>query len=431
MHYTNYFSKLKSELKKFKLINFFFSIYKRIILVLSLKHISIVHANYFWHYNVSVFLAKYIYWIFYPLLFFLKNRYRFAINLIPDAVGHCYTEIDYLFRKIYMSKELSSKKIIVIWPKTETNQIFKFFRKHNQIKFIFNGFLEIIIYPFLIRYPEITINASLSSLNYGINKRSLSPKEVYQRIDLGNQAKKKTMHFLPYKEFLSIHQNAELFKQLEIKKKYVVLQIKTKAANATFSPVNVNTYLKVIEDIQHKDMQILFMGRENMPTIFKKFCIINYAESKYTNSINDFILVKNAHAVISSASGFNEIATQINVPQLILNNWNYLYAQGEYNLVYPSKLILNDSALTISEQINYGLNYYNVKNNFLIKSIDINEEEMLNTWLELEDRISQNNFKPSIRQLNFKEKFSKLANIIDNPSNIAETFIKKNIELIR
>ena len=149
----------------------------------------------------------------------------------------------------------------------------------------------------------------------------------------------------------------KLLQSLNISKKYIVIQIKTKIENGTFKILNPDSLLKTIEYFQDKDYQIVFAGREQCPDIFSNKSIINYANSKYASPLNDFLLIGHCSLVISSASGFNEIPNSFGKAALIINVHHIGQTMGRRTILLPTLLSRNSKKFNAKVQHLYLCTY--------------------------------------------------------------------------
>ena len=280
-----------------------------------------------------------------PLLIvakYLKKKKIFISinNECNFSVGHIYAEIGFI-KKIQHSDDkysfstiwfMSSKKDIL----GETVDLFE----NKNFKVLFGGIKRIIFTFVAIKYPSISIDGSLSHTNYILGK------DNSHRITFHNLTKSrirlmtKSQDFYPNKNKLEIyHEEAKkLLKILNISKKYIVIQIKTKIENGTFKPLSSELLLETIEYFQKKDYQIVFAGREQLPDVFLNKSIINYANSKYVSALNDFLLVGHCSLVISSASGFSEIPYSFDKAMLIINVHHIGQYFGHRTILLPTLL---------------------------------------------------------------------------------------------
>ncbi len=146
--------------------------------------------------------------------------------------------------------------------------------------------------------------------------------------------------FYPNKENL-VDYNEEknnLMKELKIKRKYIVIQIKKMIVNSTFRPLRPELLLKSIEYFQNKNYQVVFAGREKFPDTFLNKSIIDYSNSKYASSLNDLLIVSNCSLVISSSSGFCFLPENLDKPLLMYNTTGGAGNYGRRTIFLPTLL---------------------------------------------------------------------------------------------
>jgi putative glycosyltransferase (TIGR04372 family) len=400
---------------------------------------SIIIVSHKWYYNGAYFLAKYIYWVFSPLVKLLqRNKILFSMNNISYAVGHVYPEVDWLLRMKKVGLISKEKKIYYIYPKSPVLCGFvDAIGKDIEIQFILNSFIHILIYPLLIRYPEITVNASHSSMNHAIKRTSVhkyscgkevSYEEVF-RIRQREYAKIRSItdEYYPLKNIRKKLTNE--LKVLTKKKKYFVIQIKENSVNSTWNPTDPNTYLDAINKMIRNGYSVVFAGREKMPSCFYDAGVVNYSESKYATAKNDYLIVLNSQGVLSSASGFSYIADVLDVPLLVLNNWQINTYPNKRTIYIPSRLQKNGRKLSFLEQMDYSYNHGQLRydnKDISVESIDASSKDILCAYNELQTIIDANTITmPSILQYKFKNNLPLELTYVAQ-SNISNTYIAKN-----
>ena len=98
------------------------------------KDWDMIFISHDWHRTVSVFLATYIYWIFWPLaLLVSRMNIVFSINNISQSTGHFYIELDNLLRQQELGIIPREKKIICIFPKSPVTKGFKYIKNNDNL----------------------------------------------------------------------------------------------------------------------------------------------------------------------------------------------------------------------------------------------------------------------------------------------------------
>jgi putative glycosyltransferase (TIGR04372 family) len=317
-------------------------------------------------------LAVYVYWISLPVFYFFKRKgYLFLTNNITNSPGHVMPELDYFFRRTWGLSD-SQNKYIIIWPRSEISHGAKTAYEKHVFKFIVSDLVYILTHPFLIRFPELTIDCGISivdrsrsrCINYGLNylpilkegRREFEEnwKILYQYYKL----RREQHEYSPMNVALQIDQ--KLLNFIENSKKYVLIQIKDIVGNGTAKPIDPYSYLGSIVFLKDSGYKIIFAGREKMPALFKDFDVINYSEWQFSSFLYDLQLVHNAELVISSASGFSYLADTMQIPLVYTNQWNFVCPPaGMYTVIVPTLFMQNqNSPWKFTNQINY---FYNRK----------------------------------------------------------------------
>jgi putative glycosyltransferase (TIGR04372 family) len=401
---------------------------------------SLIYPNFIWHDRYSVFLATYFYWIFKPLAIFLVNKkILFSVNNISDSIGHVYPEVDYLLRLKKTDDKVKGKSIFYIYPK---NPVLTGFVKavgySTEVKFILSGFLHLLIWPLLMRYPELTISTAHGSYNYSIDRSKRLLKVIYPNYlsytDVFRDRQKKyvqlraqTLDYYPLKtDTLLPNELVEMIGQ----SKYIVIQIKTESVNGAWQACDPSTYIDALKEIISEGYKVVFAGREKMPEIFKKLGVINYSESKNATAMNDYFLVLNASGVIASVSGFSYIPDVLDIPLLTINTLFLATYPGRKTINIPSLLSKDKAPMKFKEQLEYLYDRGQITNeNIVTKDInckDASAEDILLAFKELYIIIEKGYISPlSDLQLEFNNHFP-LEIMSSSPSSISHSFIKKH-----
>lgn len=398
------------------------------------KDWDIIFCSNDWHHHISGMLGKYIYWLFWPIAIILKrNNIVISINNISQSTGHLYIEVDNLLRQHAVGIIPREKKIYCIFPKSPVSVLFKKKVDNHGLSFIINGLLNALIYPLALRYKYISCNAGLSAENHGIDANTNKRFEYFETYYLHIQyfqLVSKTSKLFPIKNF---YQNEVPFLLMDFigsKIKYVVIQIKDQPGNATFQAIDPRTYLSAIIWTMQNGYKVIFAGREKMPKCFSEVGVVNYSESKFASALNDYYLIRDATAVLSSGSGFSCIPFTLGIPLLIVNVWNFLWAGHDKTLIIPSLLNLNEKKLKFSEQYNLALNRGQLTINNPYKEyhcISASESDIFNGWVELFIKIDNDHWTSTPLQKKFK------TSVLNSPSfyslaNVVNSFLCKNLD---
>lgn len=300
-----------------------------------------------------------------PLLVFAKylKKKNIFISVHNDynySMGHIYSEIDQIQRMLKIDSRYhnatiwftSSRKEILI----ETKDIFE----NKNFKILFGGIKRIFLTLIAMKYPSISIDTSLSFDNYIMGNTKLSQKTVfYDKPKKRAELISRTSEFYPNKDKLGNYhiEKNQLLQNLEISKKYVVIQVKTTKQNGTIKPLSPDLLLETIKYFQNKDYQIVFAGREEFPEIFLNKSIIDYANSRYASPLNDFLLIGHCSFVISAASGFCNLPENFEKPLLILNGHHLFQYFGQRTIHLPTLLSRRSEKFNAITQFKYLCDY--------------------------------------------------------------------------
>ena len=388
-----------------------------------------------WHESVSPILARRFYWLFKPLAKFLKAKnYLFSINNISTSTGHVYAELDYALRQQRLGIVPPHSIVVFLWPKSPIANGFNQAVTPNNFKFILNGLGHILIYPLLLRYRYLSFDSGLSDTNHGLYCTAgdrLSYKKVYEKYRSYFNLIGLSSQYYPLRSFQPDDMPENLINFIG-SKKYVVIQIKDTAGNASFKPTDPESYISVISRMQDTGVKVVFAGREKMPAIFSKFAVLDYANSNLATPINDYYLVRSAIAVLSSGSGFSMIAGSLGVPLLIVNVWNYLWVGSRHTLVIPSVLSVSANELTFGAQLaltmSFGQNLPFTKTEKQINCCDASVDQILEGWLELFAAMESDDWCDTPLQQKFRKTLGATAVSVAQ-SRVVDSFLRRNPQL--
>ncbi len=371
------------------------------------------------------------------LLFFFQKylkKKKILISINNDcnsSMGHIYGEIGQIHR-MQKSEEIYSDK--VVWFATsrkeilgETKEIFE----NRNFKILIGGVKRIFLILVAIKYPSISIDGSISHTNYFLGKNH-SDRVVFH--DMPKKYAKlicNTEDFYPNKDKVNNYddEKKKLFQNLKIKKKYIVIQIKTFLSNGTLEPLNPNIFLKTIEYFQNKDFQIVFAGREEFPEVFLNNSIINYARSKYASALNDFLLIAHSSLVLSSGSGFCFLPESLDKPLLVINAHHICQYFGRRTIYLPTLLSRKSEKFNARIQHEYLCTYGKRNGYFTFDDIYIHHiptsDEIFMAAKELEEYV--NNKVPKYTSLQKKIRDNDGCPLLSvGLSNISNYFLTKH-----
>lgn len=395
---------------------------------------SFISPNIKFYNGISIYI-NYIYWIFYPIAIMLyKRNILISINNITWSTGHVYTEIDYLNRLVALNPNLKKSIILYVYPKNKViNKLDKILSTYN-VRIFFGGIANLILYPLAMKFPEIAIDAGMSSVNHGLNQKDInSVKSSYPHIFrtlLPSYVDSiiKTPDFYPLKKKIPINSKLLSFIGSE---NYVVIQIKDIIGNASFNPTNPETYSHAIDHLIKEGYKIVFAGREKMPDIFRKLNVVNYSESTHATGLNDYELILNSSCVIASGSGFCHIPSCLDIPLITVNSLQINGVFGRKCLKIPSLLNVDGKQISFSSQLDYFYEIGQIGPDFILpkawRVIDASAEDILNAVYEM-GKLIENNFNIPLTEL--QQKFNLSLPTIDRKlvglGRVSHSFLEKN-----
>ena len=372
-----------------------------------------------------------------PLLIvgkYLKKRKIFISvnNNCNSSIGHIFCEIDKLKRIQKLEDEYSSSTIWFTSSRKEILADTKDLFEDKYFKVLFGGIRRIFLTLVAIRYPVISIDASLGVDNYIFGNKILS-----NRIAYNSKSKKrakitiKSQDFYPIKKKLNNYQDeiVKLMKELNIKNKFIIIQIKIEKTNATFDIIDPTVYLETINYFKNKNYDIVFAGREICPKIFLDHNVINYANSKFASPLNDFLLVSQSSLIISSASGFCNIAEGLDKPTLVINSFHGFQQFGRRTILLPTLLSIEGKSPNAKIQHNYvctfGQELNEDKLNNLKVALIASKDDIFEAAKELEDMINLPipPFTPLQKKIRDSQEFPLCA---DGLSRISNYYLKNH-----
>ena len=317
------------------------------------------HSDFFYSYR------KLIKYFSIPLLilgrYFEKKKIFISVNNNNNSsVGHIFPEIDQLKRMQTLDPKYIDSHILFVTSKKEIlSSTFKIF---NSKKFtvLIGGIKHLILTLVAIRYPVVSIDASLGQENYVYGDKQHPPIVTFhEKSKVRAAIIRQTQNFYPIKNLLKNYERKKnkLFEKLNISRKYIVVQMKVTPTNATFKPAIPDQYLDTIRYFQKKNYDVVFAGRENFPKIFYDNNVINYATSKHASPLNDCLIIGGCNLVISSASGFCNIAEAMDKPLLVFNTFHGIQQFGRRTILLPTLLSRNNEKFNATIQHKYLCEY--------------------------------------------------------------------------
>jgi hypothetical protein len=386
--------------------------------------------NYFLKYFSNLFGFAFAYLI----IFFIKTFYakdKILCNIFWGSVGHLSVEFDYFFLK--MKKLKKPIKIIIFCPNHINNKvIFKNYKKFFRLV-VSNNFLFRYMSLISPKYKKQFLDCALSDIKFHF-QRPFERRPYHEVAKLYNKyyTLKKKLNLYPFLQFSYDNKNLDnFFRMYNIKKKeYAVIHIKELEGNACALRTSPETYLDTILFLNSIGLKVVFGGREKMPEIFKKFNVINFAESNFAVSYEDDLnLIFNSSFVLGFASGYMCMPDNLNISGVACGFWNIMISTFSKNVILlPAVLNYeNHNKLTFKEQMKLAgetqCDFSLVKN--IIPVNPTSTEILMSAKQAL--KINNPSKEHYLLQAKFKNQFKKLP-LYYSESPISEEFLKNNID---
>ena len=288
----------------------------------------------FYERRVVPFLAVNLPWLLWPAYKLLAAlSVCFVINIV-ESVGHITLELDGFFRRQHLGEINPKKRYLLVM---RSNHLFKSCVELYGHKFrwaISSDLVYDLLLPIILRYKDITLDVGMSGwkLKLPSNKAYYLPvyKSCWHRISKSEaltqwlyywKRRSQCPEYFPMKE--GILPSSQLIKFLNGNtEKLALIHIKTNVGNATAKPTDPETYLDALGYLSDLGYRLMFVGREKMPDVFRRYKIINYSESNITSFQHDVQLFNLADIAITAGSGIREIADCLGKPLVFLNSWH-------------------------------------------------------------------------------------------------------------
>ena len=375
-----------------------------------------------------IFILNLLFFLFiYLLSFFINIKIG---RIYTNRVGHICYNLDYLLNSLIKDK----KKIIFLGTdKIVANKfLLKLFKRKNRLIF-FSRFYFYFYYFIKNNFPK-----SKFLLNYNYD---LHPK-------FSLTSRQKSLINFTKKEIL-IGDN--FIKKNKISGKFVILHNRSKDADIFFKNdknfhdyrnFNFQDYQKTIKYCNKKKIKVLRFGFNPLDKKFKKkIKLFDFNRSSFSE-LEQLFLIYKSKIVISSNTGFLNIATVFRKPSLMINTlplvFNNFDARTVGSVIVPKKIfdLKKKSYLKINEMMNLGKNIHNKKNIFEsknLKVVDNSQNEILNAFIEINEKLND--------KLLYKKKYKKIKQKLDKvfsknkyyhllddklDINFSYSFLKKN-----
>ncbi len=396
----------------------------------------------FYEAKATPFIAFKLHLLLWPLFKILQRNNVCLLANIADGTGHILIETDNFIRRHALNEIDRSKKYILILKPTSLSKNFTQTYEHQPYTLVCSLFLYYLTLPIIMKYSSITLDCGLSRLKWQpvpfskqVETKSAWPKVITKQQNLLEweaiyQRRNTSPNFFPLKKFKPDIE--ELSSALNFRnKKLALVHIKTACINATAKETDPHSYLSTLAFLSDCGYQLVFVGREKMPDIFKPYDMINYAESKLANFKNDIQLFDMADLAITGGSGIFFLADCLNTKLLYLNYWQLFRTPANHNCICVPTLVEDihqKRMLSFSEQWNlyyednnpvesFPSDYFNARN--------ASDDEILAACKELiED--------PKLRSktTNLQQTFNQIPSYLSSDKPVvSEYFLRKHAVL--
>ncbi len=395
--------------------------------------------------QVAPFVAFKLTFLIWPSYKICKSLNICFLANIPDSdgVGHIVVESDDFMRRQFLKTLDSNKKYVLIKKSHWLSKEFIRLYKHKFDLAICSSFLYYLTLPLIIRYEDLRLDCGLSRTKWHklngsdeVISQELPtwPKTITKHKNLTEwedryRRRVQSSNFAPLKDFKKRDNRLDQF--LGSSDKIALLHIKTNISNATAKQTDSNTYLPTIEYLIANNYRLVFAGREKMPDLFKKYGILNYAESRIASFSNDIQLFNRSHLSIMCGSGIFLLAECLNINLLYINYWHLYRLPATRTSVCVPSLMQTRSRdfLKFSDQWNVYLNANDARSEVfpsdLYDAINASADEILKACQELVE-IEKHNTELTPLQ----KKFNQGSDYYFGESRVSEYFLQKHKDLL-
>jgi putative glycosyltransferase (TIGR04372 family) len=327
----------------------------RFLLIKSYReHRSLLSPSPEFYYSRLTWALAQVATVAFPVYLILrKKRVFLSVNNIATSVGHVYAELDWLSRKAKREKIW----IIYCYPAHEIIRTVNRMRSVPNVTILESGILSLVFYLTALRFPEITVDCSISAIDHLTRVRRSFADVMCDRYSSYCRLRALTADYYPLRSERAL--SKELLDFIG-SSSYAVIQIKTDRVNATFHPTDSKSLHSSIEFLVANGISVVFAGRERMPQSFEALGVLNYSESRIASAINDYLLLLNCKLAITSASGFTFLADVLDIPVLSINNFFISSFPGRKTIYIPSILCKDELPVGMINQYFFGLSFGNI-----------------------------------------------------------------------
>lgn len=360
----------------------------------------------FYETTIATFLASRAGWLLWPVFKALDMAgVRFVVN-ISDGIGHIMEELHYFFKMVRAGKNDGTKLYVWIRKSTTFSKTCVRFYGKGFSWAVANNLLYYLSLPLIYRYRSIGLDSG-----WARTKRRLTADNKYYKpaqgknylYQISRKEGRRRWHdfilinsqqpdYFPLREMLPPDQNNPLMTFLGDKtEKLALIHVKTLVGNATAKLTDAGTYIDALSYLSDSGYRLVLVGREQMPTQFLRFNMLNYSESEFATFENDIRIFSIAKIAVVAGSGIALLPSCLNVPYVYMNSWHLTMPSSHKMCVVAPTLVKNidGKLLKFVDQIKLheSLPDFGPENfpSWLYEARDITSNEMLEAVIELDD----------------------------------------------
>ena len=389
-------------------------------------------------------LTKFIFFLLIIFLFIIKRfiLIRFG-ELETRNIGHYSFSIDLYLHENKKNAYSNKIKIYDIWFKN----------KHVANYFLLNKWKKILnVFPHYFRFIWVYIN------EYNFGKEFLIPYRHWKNYsdkwpNVGNAFRdingvsKKTKSHIKFDDN-EINLGEKFFIDNKIYKSPILFfardaKYRKDQSVSGYRNSNIEDQGKAIEEMCKNNFCIRVGSNPAKELKIQNKNFIDYSFSKYRNELNDLYIMSKCKFLVSTGSGFDQLALLFRKPIVYVNATETEYRINPlfndlFKLYIPKKIFSKkkNQILKFSEIFEIGaenLQSNHDYQNLELKVIDNTPDEILDVVKEMEQRIS-NKWITTQEDEELQAEYWKLNSFKNMPKfncRIGSKFLKKNLQLIK
>lgn len=280
-------------------------------------------------------LARYLGWTYVPLRdALLRRHWMFLANLVP-GMGHNTVELDYFLRRKAVGQLPEDRRFALIRaPNAVHRDTLDLYGPHfdwaSKSRWLYS-----LLLPLTVRFPELRLDCGLSRLKWHLRPDGSfdwPPRGqtfLYQVSKAENRSawagyyrlRAETENLTPLAEGIGV--DPELLAFLGGRtEKLALFHMKLGIINATAAPTEPRNYLQAIRWLTEQGYQVVHVGREPMPDVYKDLGVWNYAEHPVASYRRDLQLFSIADLAVTAGSGISQIPDCMDRPLVYLDSWH-------------------------------------------------------------------------------------------------------------